>query len=72
MTQLFPPETKVIAEEAYIYAFPMLMGYRFACGSFLMPALPSYRGPVNTLTGKAVTHDHTFKDVITPNWKGIR
>ena len=45
----------------------MLMGYRFAFASFLTPGLPSYRGPVNTLTGKAVTLDHTFKDVITPN-----
>jgi hypothetical protein len=45
----------------------MLMGYRFAFASFLMPGIPSYRGPVNTLTGKAVTLDHTFKEVITPN-----
>ena len=60
-------EVKKIAEEAYIYAFPMLMGYRFAFASFLMPGIPSHRGPVNTLTGKAVTLDHTFKEVVTPN-----
>lgn len=60
-------ENEKIAEEAYIYAFPMLMGYRFAFASFLMPGLPSYRGPANTLHGKAATFDHTFKDVITPN-----
>jgi len=60
-------ETTRIAEEAYVYAFPMLMGYRFAFASFLMPGIPSYRGPVNALHGKAATFDHTFKDVITPN-----
>jgi hypothetical protein len=32
-----------------------------------MPQLPSYRGPANTLTGKAATLDHTFKEVVTPN-----
>ncbi|HSR31195.1 MAG TPA: DUF1254 domain-containing protein [Anaerolineae bacterium] len=67
MSKITQKEIKQIAEEAYIYAFPMLMGYRFAFASFLMPVLPSYRGPVNTLTGKAATLDHTFKDVITPN-----
>jgi hypothetical protein len=67
MNNLTRKEIKEIAEEAYIYAFPMLMGYRFAFASFLMPGIPSYRGPANSLTGKAVTLDHTFKDVITPN-----
>jgi hypothetical protein len=67
MSNITQEEIKEIAEEAYIYAFPMLMGYRFAFASFLMPGLPSYRGPANTLTGKAATLDHTFKDVITPN-----
>lgn len=67
MNSINQEEAKKIAEEAYIYAFPMLMGYRFAFASFLMPGIPSHRGPANTLTGKAVTLDHTFKDVITPN-----
>ena len=67
MTELTPQEIEKITEEAYTYAFPMLMGYRFAFASFLMPQLPSYRGPTNTLTGKAATLDHTFKEVVTPN-----
>lgn len=60
-------EARQIAEEAYTYAFPMLMGYRFAFAAFLTPSLPSYRGPVNAIHGRAATLDHTFKDVITPN-----
>lgn len=67
MNTMDSQEVQQIAEEAYIYAFPMLMGYRFAFASFLMPGIPSYRGPVNTLTGKAATLDHTFRDVVTPN-----
>jgi hypothetical protein len=67
MKDLTPQETQQIAEEAYIRAFPMLMGYRYAFATFLVPGLPSYRGPVNAFHGKAATLDHTFKDVITPN-----
>jgi hypothetical protein len=67
MTKLTTQEVEKIAEEAYIYAFPMLMGYRYAFASFLMPGIPSYRGPANAMHGKAATLDHTFKDVITPN-----
>ena len=58
---------EAIAEEAYVFSFPMLMGYRYAFASFLAPSLPSYRGPVNTMLGEAVTLGPDFKDVITPN-----
>ncbi|MCL1601059.1 MAG: DUF1254 domain-containing protein, partial [Actinomycetia bacterium] len=61
-------EVATIAEEAYVYAFPMLMGYRFGYATYLNPALPSYAGPANHGPyGEAVTLDHTFRDVITPN-----
>jgi len=68
MNKITTEEAKQIAEEAYIYAFPMLMGYRFGYATFLQPASPAYRGPANAGPfGEAVTLDHTFKDVITPN-----
>jgi hypothetical protein len=60
-------EMTAIAAEAYTFSFPMLMGYRFTFGSFLVESLPSYRGPLNTFTGEPKTLDYTFKDVITPN-----
>ncbi len=61
-------EVSAIAEEAYVYAFPMLMGYRYGYATFLQPASPAYAGPANQGPyGEAVTLDHTFKDVITPN-----
>lgn len=56
-----------VARDAYVCFFPMLMGYRFLFGSFLVPDLPSHMVPVNTLGGKPQTLDHTFRDVITPN-----
>lgn len=56
-----------IAQEAYVFCFPMLMGYRYAFATFLTPSLPSYRGSVNEMHGDPATLDHTFKDVITPN-----
>ena len=67
MSNITSQEAKQIAEEAYIFSFPMLMGYRYAFATFLTPSLPSYRGPVNIMHGKAATLDHTFKDVVTPN-----
>ena len=46
----------------------MLMGYRYGYATFLQPASPIYAGPVNEGPfGEAVTLDHTFKDVISPN-----
>jgi hypothetical protein len=66
-TSLPSDEARAIAEEAYVFAFPMLMGYRYAFGTFLVPSLPSYRGPANEMHGTAATLGPTFKDVITPN-----
>ena len=68
MNKITTEEAKQIAEDAYIYAFPMLMGYRYGYATFLQPVSPAYRGPANAGPyGEAVTLDHTFKDVITPN-----
>ena len=60
-------EVTGLARDTYICFFPMLMGYRYLFGSFLVPDLPSHMAPLNTLGGKPQTLDHTFKDVITPN-----
>ncbi len=60
-------EISARAKDAYIYAFPMLMGYRFLFGSFLAEGAPSFRGPMNTLTSDAHALDWRFKGVITPN-----
>ena len=61
-------ELETIAEEAYIFSFPILMGYRFAYSKFLDPASTEHLGKPNFGPyGDAVTLDYKFKDVITPN-----
>lgn len=62
-----PDDLAEMVEEAYVFAFPMMMGYRAAFAAFLVPSIPSYRGPLNEVHSKAVTLDHRFRDVITPN-----
>lgn len=56
-----------VAREAYSFFFPMLMGYRYLFGSFLVPSLPSHRAPMNRLSGAPQTLDHTFEEIISPN-----
>ena len=65
--ELTSSEVARIAEEAYTFSFPMLMGYRFAYATFLEPTAPSYRGEPNEMHGTAVTLNYRFRDVITPN-----
>lgn len=62
-----PDELSTITEEAYVFTFPMLMGYRYGWATFLEPSLPTHRGPVNRMMGEPVTLDHRFRDVISPN-----
>lgn len=69
MTTVSPDRTDIVdvTREAYSFFFPMLMGYRYLFGSFLVPGLPSHRAPVNTLSGAPQTLDHTFEEIISPN-----
>jgi hypothetical protein len=61
-------EISSIAKDAYIYSFPMMMGYRYGYATFLQPASPAYRGPANVgPLGEAATLDYTFREVISPN-----
>ncbi len=56
-----------IAEETYIFSFPMLMGYRFAYGMAIDVDAPSYRGPKNRIHSDPQTLGPSFRDVISPN-----
>ena len=59
-----------IAQEAYIYSFPMMMGYRFGHATYLEPKSPGYRGPANHGPyGKAVTLD--VKEVKKPELTSV-
>ncbi|WP_232424879.1 DUF1254 domain-containing protein [Algoriphagus resistens] len=61
-----PSEAKEIAREAYIYSYPLLMGYQ-AQYFTTMPGSPGYRGPLNEITNDTVPADHTRKDVVSMN-----
>ena len=57
-SELAAREIAAIVEEAYVYAFPMLMGYRYGYATYLQPASPAYAGPPNGGPyGEAVTLD---------------
>jgi hypothetical protein len=63
---LNPEEAKEIAKEAYIFSYPLLMGYQ-AQYFTTMPGSPGYRGPLNEISNDTVPADHTRKDVVSMN-----
>lgn len=63
---LAPKEVEQIAKDAYIFAYPMLMGYQ-AQFYTTMPQSPGYRGPLNQISNDTKPADHTRKDVVTMN-----
>jgi hypothetical protein len=64
---ILPEEARTIAEEAYIYAYPMLQNYRSIFGLALYPASPGYRAPLNQMKSDAFLLGPDFKAVVSPN-----
>ena len=62
-----PDEARRIAEEAYVFAYPMLEFYKTMFGLSLVKRLPSYTGPLNTLVNKTELLDADFTAVVSPN-----
>lgn len=62
-----PDEAQRIAEEAYVFAYPMLEFYKSMFGLSLVPRLPSYVGPLNTLVNKTELIDADFTAIVSPN-----
>src|SRR5262245_35296390 len=60
-------ETQAIAEEAFIYGFPMVMNYAVFYEYFIDASSPQYKTPLNQLynTGRVYTPKDTA--VVTPN-----
>lgn len=61
-----PEEAKEIAKEAYIFSYPMLMGYQ-AQYYTSVPGSPGFRGSLNQISNDTVPADDTRKDVVTMN-----
>jgi hypothetical protein len=60
-------EARAIAKEAYIYASPMVDGYRIIHTYYMSPGNPEYKGPMNQLVSEARVFTPEDKAVQTPN-----
>ncbi|MCK7475932.1 MAG: DUF1254 domain-containing protein [Rhodopseudomonas palustris] len=60
-------EVKAIAEEAFIYGFPMVMNYGVYYESFIDTASSQYKAPFNQLYNTARVYTPADTAVVTPN-----
>ena len=67
LSTLTPQEARLIAKDAFIYAYPMVDSYRILFAYFLWPNNPEYKGPLNKLLGAARLFTPSDKAVQTPN-----
>jgi hypothetical protein len=67
MTTLTPQEAQTIAEEAFIYGFPMVENYKTLYAYAIDEGGPQYKAPFNVLynTARVYTPDDTT--IVTPN-----
>ena len=60
-------EVKAIAEEAYIYGFPMVMNYGIVYEGFIDKTSSQYKGPFNQLYNTARLFTPKDTAIVTPN-----
>jgi len=66
-SQLTPQEAKQIAEEAYIFAYPMLDNYKMMYAQAIWKDSPAYEAPFNTLNNKSVLLGPEYTAIVRPN-----
>jgi hypothetical protein len=62
-----PKEASAIAEEAYIYAFPLMENYRTMYVQAIDRTAPGYGAPFNEFAHKTELLGPEFKDIVRPN-----
>ncbi len=62
-----PKQAAAIAEEAYVYAFPMMESYRTMYVQAIDKSAPGYQAPFNELAHRTKLLDPAFKDIVRPN-----
>ena len=67
MNSIAPEEAQQIAEEAYIFAYPMLMAYEAPYYNYMNEKSPVYRGHFNQMVHDSKPADHTHIEVVTMN-----
>jgi hypothetical protein len=65
--QLGKGETKKIAEEAFIYGFPMVMNYAVFYEYFVDKSAQAYKAPLNQLYNTANVYTPKDTTIVTPN-----
>lgn len=64
---LTPQEARLIAKDAFTYAYPMADSYRILFAYFLWPKNDEYKGPLNELIGTVRLFTPSDTAVQTPN-----
>ena len=67
MDSTMPTEATSIAEDAYIYAFPMMENYRTMYVQAIDRTAPGYAAPFNEFAHKTKLLGPEFKDIVRPN-----
>ena len=67
MNNITSQEAKQIAEEAYIYGFPMVVNYKTMYFYAVLPESPEYKGGFNVLKSEARVYTPEDKAIVTPN-----
>jgi hypothetical protein len=60
-------ETQQIAEEAFIYGFPIVMNYAVFYEYFIDKSAPAYKAPINQLYNTARVYTPQDTTIVTPN-----
>ena len=65
--QLTPEQAKQIAEEAYIYAYPMLDHYKMMFAQAIYTKSGAYEAPFNVLINKSILLGPEYTTIVRPN-----
>ena len=67
MSSVTPQEARQIAEEAYIFAYPMLDNYKMLFVMAIYKGSPAYEAPVNQFVNVAELHGPEYTAIVRPN-----
>jgi hypothetical protein len=67
MTRIAPEEAKQIAEEAYIFAYPMLDNYKMMFAQAIYRQSPAYEAPFNQLKFNSILLGPEYTTIVRPN-----
>ena len=65
--KLTPKEAKQIAQEAYVYGFPLVLNYKTMYDYAVDTKSPEYKGDFNAISSAARVYTPEDKTIITPN-----